>query len=77
MWREVHNLFSGLSDFGWNQATKRFEVEDELWENFIQVKSFVAKWRANVIRNYNLMEKLWSNEKATGSGQRTTWLASK
>lgn len=38
MWREVHNLFSGLSDFGWNQATKRFEVEDELWENFIQVK---------------------------------------
>jgi len=34
-WREVHDLFSG---FGWNQATKCFEVKDEVWENLIQVK---------------------------------------
>ena len=37
-WREVHDLFSGLSGFGWNQATKCFEAEDEVWENLIQVK---------------------------------------
>jgi len=34
----VHDLFSGLSGFGWNQAIKCFEAEDEVWKNLMQVK---------------------------------------
>jgi len=41
------------------------------------VKPSADKWRAKSIRHYNLMEELWSNDKATGSGQRTTRLASR
>jgi len=37
-WREVHDLFSGLSGFGWNQVIKCFKAKDEVWENLIQVK---------------------------------------
>ncbi|KAK8472235.1 hypothetical protein PHAVU_002G149100 [Phaseolus vulgaris] len=28
-WREIHDLFSGLSGFAWNPSTKIFEAEDE------------------------------------------------
>ncbi|KOM34714.1 hypothetical protein LR48_Vigan02g086400 [Vigna angularis] len=36
-WREVHGLFGGLSIFGWNAVTMRFEAEDEVWADLIQV----------------------------------------
>ena len=32
----------------------------------------MAKWRFNPIRHYDLMEELWSNDRATGSRVRTT-----
>ncbi|ESW06728.1 hypothetical protein PHAVU_010G071400 [Phaseolus vulgaris] len=71
-WREVHDLFGGLSGFAWNQTTKRFEAEDEVWSEQIKAKPSAAKWSVNLIRHYDLMEELWSNDRATGSRVRTT-----
>ncbi|ESW30399.1 hypothetical protein PHAVU_002G150300 [Phaseolus vulgaris] len=70
-WREVHDLFGGLSGFAWNQTTKHFEAEDEVWSELIKAKPSAAKWRVNLIRHYNLMEELWSNDRATGSRVKT------
>jgi len=36
-WREVHDLFGGLSGFAWNHTTKCFEAEDEVCNNLIKV----------------------------------------
>ncbi|KAG2400089.1 uncharacterized protein HKW66_Vig0100570 [Vigna angularis] len=36
-WREAHDLFSGLSGFAWNSVSMRFEAEDEVWADLIQV----------------------------------------
>ncbi|XP_068483377.1 uncharacterized protein [Phaseolus vulgaris] len=71
-WREIHDLFGGLSGFAWNQTTKLFEAEDEVWSELIKAKPSAAKWRFNPIRHYDLMEELWSNDRATGSQVRTT-----
>ncbi|ESW30631.1 hypothetical protein PHAVU_002G169500 [Phaseolus vulgaris] len=70
-WREIHDLFGGLSGFAWNQTTKLFEAEDEVWSELIKAKPSAAKWRFNPIRHYDLMEELWSNDRATGSRVRT------
>ena len=37
-WREFHDMFGGLSGFAWNQTTKRFEAEDEVWSELIKVR---------------------------------------
>jgi len=37
IWRDVHDLFSGLSGFAWNESTKVFDVEDEVWVDLIKV----------------------------------------
>ncbi|KAK8473516.1 hypothetical protein PHAVU_001G156300 [Phaseolus vulgaris] len=58
-WREIHDLFGGLS------------AEDEVWSELIKAKPSAAKWRFNPIRHYDLMEELWSNDRATGSRVRT------
>ncbi|KAJ1388592.1 Myb/SANT-like domain [Sesbania bispinosa] len=34
---EVYDLFNSLSCFAWNHMTKKFEEEDEVWEEFIRV----------------------------------------
>ncbi|ESW13068.1 hypothetical protein PHAVU_008G165300 [Phaseolus vulgaris] len=70
-WREIHYLFGGLSGFAWNQTTKLFEAEDEVWSELIKAKPSAAKWPFNPIRHYDLMEELWSNDRATGSRVRT------
>ncbi|KAK8464002.1 hypothetical protein PHAVU_011G095800 [Phaseolus vulgaris] len=70
-WMEIHDLFGGLSGFAWNQTTKLFEAEDEVWSELIKVKPSAAKWRFNPIRHYDLMEELWFNDRATGSRVRT------
>lgn len=36
-WREIHDLFNGLSGFAWSPVTKRFEAEDEVWDELIKV----------------------------------------
>ncbi|XP_014492738.1 uncharacterized protein LOC106755149 [Vigna radiata var. radiata] len=70
-WREVHDLFSGLSDFAWNPITMRFDAEDEVWMDLIQSRPTAAKWRVNSIRHYDLMVELWAADRATGSAVRT------
>ncbi|ESW34050.1 hypothetical protein PHAVU_001G120000 [Phaseolus vulgaris] len=68
-WREVHDLFSSLSGFAWNQNSNKFEAEDEVWDSLIQAKASTSKWCVNSIRNYDLMEELWLNDRATGKGR--------
>ncbi|XP_052728720.1 uncharacterized protein LOC108322420 isoform X2 [Vigna angularis] len=70
-WREVHDLFGGLSGFAWNAVTMRFEAEDEVWADLIQSRPTATKWRVNSIRHYDLMVDLWAADRATGSGVRT------
>ncbi|XP_068492202.1 uncharacterized protein [Phaseolus vulgaris] len=48
-WREVHDMFGGLSGFAWNQTTKCFEAEDEIWSELIKAKPSAAKRRVNPI----------------------------
>ncbi|BAT99380.1 hypothetical protein VIGAN_10080500, partial [Vigna angularis var. angularis] len=43
-WREVHDLFSGLSGFAWNPVTMTFHAEDEVWLDLIQSRPAAAKW---------------------------------
>jgi len=35
--REVHDLFCSLSGFAWNNISKVFEAEDEVWAELLQV----------------------------------------
>ncbi|KAG2405756.1 uncharacterized protein HKW66_Vig0050110 [Vigna angularis] len=70
-WREVHDLFSGLSGFAWNPVSMTFHAEDDVWMDLIQSRPTAAKWRVNSIRHYDLMVELWAADRATGSGVRT------
>ncbi|KAL2342518.1 hypothetical protein Fmac_003803 [Flemingia macrophylla] len=70
-WREVHDLFSGLSGFAWDESTKRFSAESEVWDELLTTKPSAAKWRVNSIRYYDLMEELWGLDRATGHMART------
>ncbi|KAL2330278.1 hypothetical protein Fmac_017859 [Flemingia macrophylla] len=68
-WREVHNLFSGLNGFAWDESTKRFSAEPEVWDDLLTPSA--AKWRVNPIRYYDLMEELWGADRATWHMART------
>nr|KYP63524.1 UPF0420 protein [Cajanus cajan] len=70
-WWEVHDLFSGLSGFAWDESTKRFTAEPEVWHDLLQAKPAAAKWRVSSIRYYDLMEELWGVDWATGHMART------
>ncbi|KOM48435.1 hypothetical protein LR48_Vigan07g213900 [Vigna angularis] len=67
-WREVHDLFSGLSGFAWNPDSMTFHAEDEVWMDLIQSRQTAAKWRVNSIKHYDLMVELCTVDRATGSG---------
>ncbi|XP_027915989.1 uncharacterized protein At2g29880-like [Vigna unguiculata] len=75
--REVHDLFCSLSGFAWNNISKVFEAEDEVWAELLQSKPHAAKWQSTPIRHYDLMEELWSSDRATGEGVRTASQASR
>nr|KYP62003.1 hypothetical protein KK1_016518 [Cajanus cajan] len=70
-WQEVHDLFSGLSGFAWDESTKQFTAEPEVWDDLLQAKPAAAKWRVSSIRYYDLMEELWGVDRATGHMART------
>jgi len=38
-WSEVHDLFCSLSGFAWNNISKVFEAENEVWDELLQVIS--------------------------------------
>ncbi|KAL2337137.1 hypothetical protein Fmac_011583 [Flemingia macrophylla] len=68
-WREIHDLFSGLSGFAWDDSKKCFSAEPEVWDELLTPSA--AKWRVNPIRYYDLMEELWGADRATGHMART------
>ncbi|KAL2345645.1 hypothetical protein Fmac_006930 [Flemingia macrophylla] len=70
-WREVHDLFSGLSGFACDESTKRFSAKPEVWDDLLTTKPSAAKWRVNLIRYYDLMEELWGVDRAIGHMART------
>ncbi|KAL2340535.1 hypothetical protein Fmac_008475 [Flemingia macrophylla] len=70
-WREVHDLFSGLSGFAWDESTKSFSAEPEVWDELLTTKPSAAKWRVNPIRYYDLMKELWGADRGTGHMART------
>ncbi|KAL2320733.1 hypothetical protein Fmac_029702 [Flemingia macrophylla] len=74
-WREVHDLFNGLSGFAWDESTRRFSAEPEVWDELLTSKPSAAKWRVNPIRYYDLMEELWGADRATWHMARTAWQA--
>ncbi|KAL2327631.1 hypothetical protein Fmac_021058 [Flemingia macrophylla] len=67
-WREVHDLFSG---FAWDESTKRFSAEPEVWDELLTTKPSATKWRVNPIWYYDLMEELWGADRATGHMAKT------
>ncbi|KAL2325438.1 hypothetical protein Fmac_024496 [Flemingia macrophylla] len=70
-WCEVHDLFSGLSGFVWDESTKRFSAEPKVWDELLTTKPSAAKCRVNLIRYYDLMEELWGADRAMGHMART------
>ncbi|KAJ1402277.1 hypothetical protein SESBI_28172 [Sesbania bispinosa] len=63
---EAFDLFNSLSGFAWNPTTRRFEVEDEVWEDFIKDKPQATKWRTMQIRHYDLLKGLFGADRAGG-----------
>ncbi|KAJ1417741.1 Myb/SANT-like domain [Sesbania bispinosa] len=63
---EAFDLFNSLSGFAWNPTTRRFEAEDEVWEDFIRDKPHATKWRTMQIRHYNLLKGLFGADRAGG-----------
>ncbi|KAL2322064.1 hypothetical protein Fmac_026443 [Flemingia macrophylla] len=62
---------NGLSGFAWDESTRRFSAEPEVWDDLVMSKPSAAKWRTNAIRYYDLMEELWGADRATGHMART------
>ncbi|KAL2346488.1 hypothetical protein Fmac_000488 [Flemingia macrophylla] len=65
-WCEVHDLFSGLRGFTWDESTKCFTAEPEAWDDLIKAKPSAAKWRVNLIRYYDLIEEFWGVDCSIG-----------
>ncbi|KAJ1401888.1 Myb/SANT-like domain [Sesbania bispinosa] len=63
---EAYDLFNSLSGFAWNQMTRMFEAEEEVWEDFIRDKPQAAKWKTLQIRHYDLLRGLFGSDRATG-----------
>ncbi|KAJ1393662.1 Myb/SANT-like domain [Sesbania bispinosa] len=63
---EAHDLFNSLSGFAWNQMTRMFEAEEEVWEDFIRDKPQAAKWKTLQIRHYDLLRGLFGSDRAAG-----------
>ncbi|XP_019418150.1 PREDICTED: uncharacterized protein LOC109328954 [Lupinus angustifolius] len=46
--------------------TKRFEAEDDVWEDFIKDKPQAIKWRTMQIKHYDTLKELFGVDRATG-----------
>ncbi|KAJ1382578.1 Myb/SANT-like domain [Sesbania bispinosa] len=44
---EAYDLFNSLSGFAWNQMTRMFETEEEVWDDFIRDKTPSCKMEDN------------------------------
>ncbi|KAJ1429105.1 Myb/SANT-like domain [Sesbania bispinosa] len=63
---EAYDLFNSLSGFAWNEMTRMFEAEEEVWEDFIRDKPQAAKWKNLQIRHYDLLRGLFATDRASG-----------
>ncbi|KAL7609305.1 uncharacterized protein At2g29880 [Lactuca sativa] len=63
---------TSLNGFSWNSQTKHIEAEDEVWEQLIKANPEAAAFRTKKISNYNQLEMLFSDDRASGSKAETT-----
>lgn len=42
---EAYDLFNSLSGFAWNPISRKFEAEEEVWENLIRVPTINAQFK--------------------------------
>nr|XP_019702889.1 uncharacterized protein At2g29880-like [Elaeis guineensis] len=57
----VYDIFKSYSGFSWSLLTKRFEAEDEVWDQLIQ-------WKYIEIQNFDKLYDLFAKDRATGKG---------
>ncbi|XLS75836.1 hypothetical protein HN51_032701 [Arachis hypogaea] len=69
---EAYDLFHHLSGFAWNPVTRKFEAEEEVWQDFIKEKPQAEKWRKIQIKHYDILKELFGADRATGKGAATS-----
>ncbi|XLU45182.1 hypothetical protein S245_039996, partial [Arachis hypogaea] len=69
---EAYDLFHHLSGFAWNPVTRKFEAEEEVWQDFIKEKPQAEKWRKMQIKHYDTLKELFGADRATGKGAATS-----
>ncbi|KAI9126820.1 hypothetical protein K1719_002416 [Acacia pycnantha] len=69
---EMYDIFeSGTSGFSWNSSTCKWEAEDQVWNQLIEVKPKAALWRNMPLPNYEKMLALYGNDRAYGDDGET------
>ncbi|XP_058746582.1 uncharacterized protein At2g29880-like [Vicia villosa] len=68
---ESYDLFGSLSGFAWNPISRRFEAEDEVWQDLIREKPHAAKWKTMQIRHYDVLKELFGLDRAVGKKSST------
>ncbi|XP_020962425.1 uncharacterized protein At2g29880-like [Arachis ipaensis] len=69
---EAYDLFHHLSGFAWNPVTRKFEAEEEVWQDFIKEKPQAEKWRNMQIKHYDTLKELFGADRVTGKGAATS-----
>ncbi|XP_072055928.1 L10-interacting MYB domain-containing protein-like [Arachis hypogaea] len=69
---EAYDLFHHLSGFAWNPVTRKFEAEEEVWQDFIKEKPQAEKWKKMQIKHYDTLKELFGVDRATGKGAATS-----
>ncbi|XP_057739769.1 uncharacterized protein LOC130956812 [Arachis stenosperma] len=62
---EAYDLFHHLSGFAWNPVTRKFEAEEEVWQDFIKEKPHAEKWKKIQIKHYDTLKELFGADRAT------------
>ncbi|WJX20366.1 hypothetical protein P8452_09929 [Trifolium repens] len=64
---EAYDLFHSLSGFSWNPITRKFDAEDDVWEELIKGKPHAARWRKMQIKHYDILTELFATDRARGN----------
>ncbi|RYQ88884.1 hypothetical protein Ahy_B09g095814 isoform B [Arachis hypogaea] len=65
---EAYDLFHHLSGFAWNPVTRKFEAEEEVWQDFIKGETTSRKIKKMQIKHYDTLKELFGADRATGKG---------
>ncbi|GAU13218.1 hypothetical protein TSUD_245880 [Trifolium subterraneum] len=68
---EAYDLFHSLSGFSWNSITRKFDAEEDVWEELIKGKPHAAKWRKMQIKHYDILTELFATDRAKGNVAKT------